>query len=226
MLNGLRLFPGIVIEGGMMASIRRLCWSSVFAIGVMVCMSMPAFARAQIDLSVGIEMTPAVFAPGGHNQISVTVSNAGPDDAGTIFPEELPIHVYSNTFIFPMTESPPVEIVGVTSSGCWLNSYSEPRGDGNWLLQFTYYFGPIPAGTSRTCTSDIYFSRRAPARIATFWFLSSPNDTDVNPDNDRIDYVFVRAQPAQVPALSPFAGLLLGLALLSMVRQMRSKADE
>ena len=200
------------------ALITTVRWhAAVFITGIVACVSALAGERAQVDLSVSVEMTPARFVPGGHNLFSVTVHNAGPDDAGSSNPDEKPVRVFGSTIVFLPEVGPPLEIVGVLSGDCWIDRYSEPLPNGNWVIEFDYFFDPIAAGASRTCTSDIYFSAQAAAQIVTNWRVTSSNDTDPNPSNNRFDYTFVATQPVQaapVPALSPTASLILGFGLL------------
>lgn len=191
-----------------------------FATGLVLSALRPLAAadeRPQVDLSIRVGMTPATFIPGGHNLFSVTVRNAGPDDAGTASINEKPIHVYGSSIIFPPTQPAALEILEVTEGGCWLDRWSESLPNGNWVVQFTYSFAPIAAGESHTCVSDVAFSTSTTADVVTNWRVDSPRDDDIHPDDNRFDYTFVAAPPAapaSVPARSFLVLACLALALL------------
>lgn len=187
----------------------RQIWPLMFAVALGPCASAPASARAQVDLSIEVSMDPPLFVPGGHNLFSVTIRNAGPDDAGTIFPDEKPVRVFGTSIVFPPTQDVPIDIRGVRSGDCWLDIYSEPLQNGNWVVQYSYFFDPIPAGTSHTCTSDVYFSTLAPQRTLVNWRVTSSNDTDIDPSNNRVDFTFMAEPPAPVPAGSALASVTL-----------------
>ena len=173
--------------------------------------------RAQVDLSVSVSMAPATFTPGSQGIFSVSVHNAGPDAAGTVFPDEKPIRVYSSSIVFPPTQPPPLEILSVLTGNCWLDRFSEPLPNGQWVVQFIFYFDPIAAGESRTCTNEVEFSLQANENIPTRWRVVPHNDQETNPDDNQVDYTFVAAQPtppASVPAGTFPALVWLGLALL------------
>lgn len=188
-----------------------------FVASFLIVASATAGDRAQVDLSIHVDMTPDTFVPSGTNTFSITVHNAGPGDAGASRPDDLPIAVYGSSIIFPPTEPPPLDISYEVDGGCYLWRFSEPLPNGNWVLLYSYSLEPIPAGQSRTCTSSIVFSPLATTSITTNWRVSALADDDINPDNNRVDYTFVAAPPAPpapVPAGSSLALACLGLALL------------
>lgn len=147
----------------------------------------------------------------------MTVHNAGPDDAGTTNPDDKPVRVFGSTIVYSAELGPPLEIVGVLSGDCWVDRYTEVLPSGDWIIEFDYFFDPIAAGASRTCTSDIYFSTQAPAQLATNWRVTSANDREIDSSNNRVDYTFVSASaasPISVPSGSPSVWLALTLGLL------------
>jgi hypothetical protein len=175
--------------------------------------------RAQVDLSVGIDTMPAQFAPGGRGTFVLTVRNAGADAAGTIFPDEGPIVAYGNSFVVTRMQPPPFELFNALENDCFVDRWvSDMRPDGSVIVQFSYVLlGPILAGEFRTCTSDIAFDPTTTTDVSANWRVTSSNDNDTNPSNDRVDYTFVVATPvppASVSAGSHVASLLLGLGLL------------
>ena len=188
-----------------------------FVASFLIVASATAGDRAQVDLSIHVDMTPDTFVPSGTNTFSITVHNAGPGDAGASRPDDLPIAVYGSSIVFPATQPPPLDISYSVDGGCYLFRYSEPLPNGDWVLLYSYRLDPIPAGQSRTCSSAIEFSALAAADIATYWRVSALADDDIQPDNNRFDYTFVAAPPAPpapVPAGSSLALACLGLALL------------
>lgn len=175
-----------------------------------------AQTRAQVDVSVSVGMTPLTFVPGGQGTFTITVHNAGPDAAGTIFPDEKPIRALGSAFIVT-AKPPPFELVGISVGNCWLDRWvSEPLPDGNIVVAFDYYFGPIPAGESHSCTSEIYFNPSTTTDIPANWQVIAFNDDDVNPANNRADYVF-RLRPVMVPVSSLVGLMFLALGLLALV---------
>lgn len=189
-------------------------WSA-FITSLILSASVLAGERAQVDLSIDVDMTPATFTPGSWGIFSVTVHNAGPDAAGTVFPDEKPINVYSSSIVFPPEQPPPLEILTVLTGNCWLDRYSEPLPSGQWIVQFIFSFDPIAAGASRTCTSEIEFSTLVTASVPTRWRVVPHNDQETNSDDNQVDYTFVAAPPAppaSVPSGSSWSWIALGLA--------------
>ena len=99
--------------------------------------SIQAFAGtpAQVDLSLGVVVSPKTFVPGGRNTIALTVHNGGPDVAGGNTSSS--IDVYGEGYIIT-TQPPPFEVVAPIE-GCWIErAVSEPLPDGNIALLFIY----------------------------------------------------------------------------------------
>lgn len=79
--------------------------------------------------------------------------------------------------------------------------------------------------------SLIYFSPQAPAQLSTNWRVTSSNDTEIDPSNNRVDYTFVgavHAPPVSLPAGSQSAWLVLsfGLLLVAGMSQRRKASYE
>jgi len=115
----------------------------------------------QVDLSLGVNVSPRTFTPGGSQTVELTVYNAGPDDAGTIPGTSQTVYVVEDQFI--VTDAPPPFEVH-EPLGCLVDRFvSEPLPDNQIALSFVFDFDSIPAGQSRTCTYNIdyYPSTRA-----------------------------------------------------------------
>jgi hypothetical protein len=173
-----------------------------------------AQTHVQVDLSVSVSMTPPTFVPGGHGTFTVTVHNAGPDTAGSASPGLGGVAVFGS-FFDVTTSPPPFYLVDFTDGDCWIDIFeTEPLPDGSIALSYDYYFGAIPPGESRSCTSGIVFGPSTNSSFSTHWQLAgSPNYDDVNPANDRVDYVF-RVRPTTIPALSSLPLVMLIFSLL------------
>ena len=92
---------------------------------------------------------------------------------------------------------------------------------------FSYWFDPIPAGESRTCTYRIQFLPSTLESFETDWLVSSyANDDDVDGSNNRFEYTFIAPSGVSVsipvPMLSSASLLILGLGLLLMVHWKRA----
>lgn len=199
-LHSLRIYACSV----MLAAIALGLWSPMSFAG----------ESAQVDLSVSVSMTPATFVPGGHGTFTVTVHNAGPDTAGD-FPDLGNVFVYGGDFI--VTNQPsPFELVEPWSDECWIErAVTEPLPDGNIALLFIYYFGSVPAGESRSCTTGIEFYPSTRNSFLSTWEAYTPSELDIDQTNDEIEYVF-RLRPTAVPVTSPTALILLGLCLVGV----------
>lgn len=195
---------------------RSCCRVAVFLLGGCLLVLCPAPSLAdppsQVDLSGSASMTPPDFVPGGQATFTMTIHNAGPDAAGTTGIGG--IRVYGNQYIVT-SKPPPFELVGPAVGNCFFErAVTEPLPDGNIALIFIFFFGAIPAGESRSCTTGVYFYPSTRTSVPTTWSLYSlPNNNDTNPENDNIDFVFHRRHVA-VPGPSPLALLILGFALL------------
>lgn len=166
-----------------------------------------------VDLSVSVSMSPPTFVPGGHGTLTVTVHNAGPDTAGDS-PGLGNVFVYGGDFIVT-NQPPPFELVAPWSDKCWIErAVTEPLPDGNNALLFIYYFGAVPAGESRSCTTGIEFYPSTRNAFVSTWEAYTPSEMDINQANDEIEYVF-RLRPTAIPATSPVALILLGLGLVA-----------
>lgn len=187
-----------------------------------------AGTRPQVDLSVSVEMSPAVFVPGGRTRVELTLHNAGPDTAGAIPPQPYRNFVAGDPF--DVTTSPPLFEVVEIISGCAIERFvTEPSPDNRIYLQFAYYFNEIHAGQSRTCIFDIVFDSSATTSFQNgFLAYANVNDREWNPANNRLDYTYVAAYVAQpavpVPALSMIGFIILLSTLIFAVRWRLSAA--
>lgn len=192
------------------------------ALGV-VPLTTSAGTRPQVDLSVSIASSPQPFVPDGIITATMTVRNDGPETAGATLPGQNAIIVYEKGY--DVTTQPPPYWMFEPATGC--SNYaeeSEPIFPGPHLfLGYSYWFGPIAPGESRTCTYRLQLDPSTRRSFATYWTVRTPNDEDINPTNDRFDYTFVAGAPAPVPALSA-AGLLMLLAALLLAAHHAPRA--
>jgi hypothetical protein len=166
---------------------------------------------------VSVSTTPVPFAPGGIVTVTMTVHNAGPETAGATLPNQNSIIVYEKGY--DITTQPPPYVLFEPGVGC--SAYaeeSEPIFPGPHIFfGFSYWFGPIGPGESRTCTYRQQLDPTTREDFATYWIVHTPNDDDINTDNNRFDYTFVGA-PSQasvpVPTLSAIGLAILLAALL------------
>jgi hypothetical protein len=187
-----------------------------------------AGARPQVDLSVSVMTTPEPFVPGGIVTATMTVRNDGPETAGATLPNQNSIIVYEKGY--DITTQPPPYVLFEPGVGC--SAYaeeSEPIFPGPHIFfGFSYWFGPIGPGDSRTCTYRLQLDPSTRENFATYWIVHTPNDDDINPENNRFDYTFVAA-PSQasipVPTLSAISLLILSAGLLFAVASARSRGQ-
>ena len=187
-----------------------------------------AGARPQVDLSVSATTTPEPFVPGGIVTVTMTVRNDGPETAGATLPNENSIIVREKPY--DIVTQPPPFLFFEPANGC--SAYAEESEyipglpDGGITLLYSYYFGAIAPGETRTCTYRIQFLSSTRADFATYWRTTSPNDDDINPDNNRFDYTFI-AGPSPtsvpVPALSAIGLSILVAGLLLAVVSARRR---
>lgn len=191
---------------------------ALFAFAYLLSAQALAGDRPQVDLSVSVSMTPASFSPGSTATVTMVVHNAGPDTAGAVLQGEPYIVVYEKGY--NIVAQPPPFILPEESQGCTAyveeSEYIPGLPGGGITLLFTYWFGAIPPGESRTCTYSVQFLTTTVETFETHWTVRSSNDDDINPDNDRFDYTFVAAPHSanSVPALSSIALLILSAALV------------
>jgi len=188
-------------------------------------LALPAAAtagtRPQVDLSLEVTTTPVPFMPGGHGTVTMTIHNAGPDTAGATIPNFDTIVVFEKGFI--ITTQPPPFTIPVQGVGCIIDTaVTEPLPNGDIGLVYIFYFDPIAAGESRVCTYGINFFPFTRDSFATYWHVTSSNDDDTDPSNDRVDYVF-QAPPDSIPALSWQWLIALGAGLLALAGFMRER---
>jgi hypothetical protein len=171
-----------------------------------------------VDLSVSVIATPAPFDPDGRITVRMTVHNAGPETAGATLPDQNSIIVYEMGY--DITTQPPPYVLFEPGVGC--SAYaeeSEPIFPGPRIFfLFSYWFGPIAPGDSRTCTYRLQLDPSTRNSFTTFWNVHTPNDDDINPNNNRFDYTFIApAAPSvslPVPTLSVVGLWILSVGLL------------
>ena len=191
-------------------------------------LALPAVTTAgtptvQADLEVSVSVTPSSFSPGSQGIVSLTLTNHGPDTAGTGSFANL---VLQRGFrLEVITDRPPYEIREPVSGCVIAPEIVGPFSDLSFGFVWTYYFDAIPAGTSRTCTFAIEFSPRPFDSFDTFWRTAATTE-DPNPANNQADYRFIAGipliPPQPVPGLRLIAQLLLAASLLLLALQATS----
>lgn len=192
----------------------------------------PASTVAQqthADLSISAVLSPPYFVPGGRNTVELTVHNAGPDAIDN--PPDFSISVFGESYIVT-TQPPPYEVLVDAAKGCWAERFvTEPLPDGNIALGFDYYFAPIAAGASRTCTYEIEFYPSTLPPLTFRWRVSAwyaLDNIDPNPSNDTFIYTLNAAPsvpPTPVPAGSPMLWIFLGVGLASLTFNRRRSTN-
>jgi hypothetical protein len=187
-----------------------------------------AGTRPQVDLSVSVTTTPEPFVPGGIGTVTMTVRNEGPETAGGTLPNQNSINVREKPYDIVMR--PPPFLFFEPAIGCSayadISEYIPGVPGGGITLLYSYYFGAIAPGETRTCTYRIQFLSSTRADFPTYWRTTSPNDDDINPENNRFDYTFIAGpSPASVPvpALSAIGLLILVAGLLLAVVNARRR---
>jgi hypothetical protein len=136
--------------------------------------SATAGTRLQVDLSLQVSTTPVPFVPGGYGTVALTLHNVGPDTAGGTLSGQESINVYEDQFI--ITVQPPPFEVRDPVAGCRMERFvSEPLPNGDIGLVLAFYFGPIPAGESHTCTYAIEFHPSTRESFITGWLVDCIN---------------------------------------------------
>jgi hypothetical protein len=208
---------------------KRLAGTAILCIGSVFLATGIAGTRPQVDLSLQVTTTPVPFVPGGHGTVTLTVHNGGPDAAGATLPNQETINVYEDAFI--ITHEPPPFAIPVQGDGCTVDTFiSEPLPNGDIALVYFFYFGPIAAGESRTCTYGIDFYPSTRHSFATGWFVASSNDDDTDSSNDRVDYIF-QAPVVSIPTATRHGLVTLAISLLllgwiGLRRRFRTRATQ
>ncbi|TDR38434.1 putative repeat protein (TIGR01451 family) [Tahibacter aquaticus] len=180
-------------------------------------------AYAEIaDLSIVAQVSPETFRPGQLGTVTLTVTNSGPDDAGSASPLPLPNLVIQRGFRIPTSSSRDIPYeIGRPIIGCRQTEDivgPSPPPLYSFAIVWSFYFPAIPAGESRTCTFPIQFYDRPFDSFDTYWIAAS-SAQDPNSSSNRFDYRFIAGPtppPTPVPGLSLFALLLLGIAVAAV----------
>ena len=174
-----------------------------------------AGARPQVDLSLSVDASPAYFVPGSSGLVTLTIHNAGPDEAGATLPDQSTINVFQDGFL--VTDQPPSYEVVPPFEGCYVERVLVgPDVNGDTRLQFVYYVPAIPAGGSHVCAHSIQLDATTVESFVSGWTLFAPNDDDIDSSNDRVEHLFeVRGEASvvPVPTVSALGSGLLVLAL-------------
>jgi hypothetical protein len=177
------------------------------------------------DLSISVRpRQPPTPVAGALGQISITLTNHGPDDAGFVPPSSYPLVVYSSLQQERADGAIDVYFFSAApADGCLMvATVVDPMPGSRSQWAYTLEFAPIASGESRTCSLRYRLDPgTADREIPMTWRVRTYNETDPNPDNDQGGIVFNATNPrphvtAPVPGLSPLGRSVLVLAILSM----------
>ncbi len=174
----------------------------------------PPYYPGDVDLRLELDYAPASVAPGSEGTVFFTVTNQGPDTAGTL-PVDCDRRLvgYSSKLPIPSSDGVPLvdfEMVG----GCILEGYQELGADEAY---FHVWVEELAPGESRTCEMRYRVHPSASASadpIVIDWRMLAQQDAESNPaDNDAT--MVLRLGVTAVPALSPAGGAVLCVALFA-----------
>ncbi|MCF6299731.1 MAG: DUF11 domain-containing protein [Proteobacteria bacterium] len=175
---------------------------------------------ADLELVIESDLSEGV----GFGQIgsfSITVTNHGPDDAGSNSSRPYPIVIF-NSPLYPSENNGQLELFfgqeNANQTCFFLLAVIEPLPGGQFPgYIFSFNFPVIPANTSITCHGQ-YLVNFEQGEREVGWRALNVTDTDPNPDNDRATMVF-KINPPVIPSTSSWSVLvLIGLIFLFMMR--------
>jgi len=170
-----------------------------------------------IDLSVEVNPSSiSIIESVEIGEFSITLTNHGPDAAGSSSPISFPISIDTNIIYFE---------AGVPNAGfasnpdiiddCLFFPYVLDPLPGNPVGIIYSFFTPvIPAGESVTCYG-LYYTNFDNGIRTVEWSPSSVTDNDTDPSND-ISLMTFRGFVAPVPSLTVYGIVLLALMFLGM----------
>jgi len=167
-----------------------------------------------VDLS--IEINPSSISNssvGNTGEFSITITNSGPDDAGTESPFSISIdteRIYlDNVYFVDFTSNPNIQ-----QDCLFFPTIIDPiPGDPPSVL-FSFYTPAIPTGQSITCYG-LYQTNFENGNRTVEWSSSSVTDNDTNSSNDIAPMTFL-GFVASVPSFSSWGLILLVLSLLGV----------
>ena len=173
---------------------------------------------ADLELTMDFDLSDYVE----FNQVgtfSITLTNNGPDLAGSGSSSQLAIDVYTNPIIPPdLFFILDTDISQVCSSGYLI---LEPVPFLNIPLRhiYTFEFPIIQAGESITCYGK-YHVGFVQGRKDVLWKIGNIFDDDPDESNNEVTMVF-RGAPAIIPAFSVFGLILLFILLMYLTHLIK-----
>ncbi len=168
------------------------------------------------DLGVEVVVDPAdLFTPpGSRGTLRFTVTNFGPDPAGT--PGDFNVTVSS---VFPWSPEfgEPVIFRKLAGSPCLLFwGIPDPYPGDPFVIGYEMALPLIQPGDSASCELTFFVNPLAPdIEVPNTWTLFVPDHVDPNPANDTVSFTYKVRVPA-IPTLGLF-GLLVMVGLLGLV---------
>lgn len=188
--------------------------ASIFGSAKPVC----AGAVPVADVTVSVNVTPAVFQPLSTGVIELTMRNNGPEAAGTDYPGSYGNLISQRAFLLSQpSQSPPYRVLSGTTGCAVVGEIFGPNVNMLWGFVWSFYYPAIPAGESRTCRIPIEFGPAPFETFETSWRISTnPEDPDLT--NNVVAYTFVAGlalvPPIPVPLFDRWSALLATLCLL------------
>jgi hypothetical protein len=188
------------------------------------------------DLELGIEViAPAVTPPGATGRLILTITNHGPDPAGTATPTSL-VGAFGHILALDLDYGPLIDfdrISDITVCSLARNTGSPLPGE-PIPVAYTVFMSDLFPGETVICElafeinpfAELVDPRETEdGNILNGWIVASPPGTDPNPDNNEVLITYQLVNPAQpIPTLSPvgLGTMVLGLLVAAfMVRRRR-----
>lgn len=187
------------------------------------------------DLGLEIEViAPAVTPPGSTGRLILTVTNYGPDPAGTASPTSL-VGIFGSLLSFSLDYGDLIEFDRISEpSLCALTRQTGSPLPGEPIpVAYTVDFSELSPGESATC--EIAFeinpfaylvdpSETEDGNIVSYWRVASPPGNDPNPGNDRVDITYLLVSPASdIPTLSSVGLILMAVCIVLAFLPVKSK---
>ncbi len=181
------------------------------------CMSFPyepPYDPNDVDLRLELDYAPESVASGSEGTVYFTVTNLGPETAGTL-PVDCGRRLLGSSSRLPIPSSDGVPLVDFEMvDGCTLEGYQELGEDEAYF--HVWVEEELAPGESRTCEMlyRVHPSASSSDPIVVDWRMLAQQDAESNPvDNDAT--MVLRLGVTAVPTLSPVGGAVLCVALFA-----------
>lgn len=186
-----------------------------------------------LELQVDVD-APSVTPPGTTGVLTFTVTNHGPDPAGTTGPFK--VVVAGGLLAYSLTYGELIDFDRLSDiSICALTAQiGDPLPGEPIPILFTLLFDELPPGESVTCDVEFRinpFAYEIDPRetndddILHGWFLGSPPGTDPDLSNNSVDITYLLAPlPAAIPTLSRWGLAAFSLGLVAAYAFVRRRA--